>query len=139
MFQVAGCIKCHKINCIGSQLGPDLTGIHKRFQGVKLLQQILQPSKEINQKYQSYLITTDNGKSMTGLLVKEDDLAYHLLPNPLLPEQLKTVAKNQVDEITTSPLSTMPDGLLMTLTRDEILDLLAYVEAGGDIKHPYFQ
>ncbi|MEO2046644.1 MAG: DUF6797 domain-containing protein [Pirellulales bacterium] len=139
MFQVAGCIKCHKINCIGSQLGPDLTGIHKRFQGVKLLQQILQPSKEINQKYQSYLITTDNGKSITGLLVKEDDLAYHLLPNPLLPEHLTTVAKNQVDEITTSPQSTMPDGLLMTLTREEILDLLAYVEAGGDIKHPYFQ
>lgn len=139
MFQVAGCIKCHKINCVGSQLGPDLTQVNKRFQGTKLLEQILKPSTEINKQYQSYVIITDDGKSLTGLLTAEDDQAYHVLPNPLLPDQINSIPKNTIDELIPSKLSTMPDGLLMTLTREEILDLLAFVEAGGDPKHNYFQ
>jgi len=139
MFHVAGCIKCHKINCVGSAIGPDLTETHKRFQGVKLLEQILTPSSEIHKEYQSYVIITDAGKSLVGLLVKEDDKAYHLLPNPLLPEQITIIPKDEIDEIIPSKLSTMPEGLLMTLTRDEILDLLAFIEASGDPKHKCFQ
>ena len=111
----------------------------ERFTGAKLLREILEPSREINQHYQTYMLTDTSGKQITGLLVREDDEAFHLLGNPLEPDQITVVAKADVEEVTVSKQSTMPEGLLMTLTREEILDLLAYIEAGGNPGHPCFQ
>ncbi len=139
MFRVASCNKCHRINCQGEKLGPDLTDISKRFTGAKLLQQILEPSSEINKQYQTHVVVTKSGKIFTGLLAKEDDETLHLLPNPLLPEQITSIPKEKIDESTISLQSTMPTGLLMTLSREEILDLLAFLEAGGNPAHDYFQ
>ncbi|NOZ40612.1 MAG: c-type cytochrome, partial [Planctomycetes bacterium] len=139
MFRVASCGKCHRLNCQGEKLGPDLTDVSKRFAGAKLLQQILEPSSEINKQYQTHLITTDTGKVFTGLLAKEDAESLHLLPNPLQPEQITILPKNNIDETNVSSQSTMPTGLLMTLSREEILDLLALLEAGGDPRHEYFR
>jgi len=138
MFHVAQCIKCHKINCQGTELGPDLTQVNKRFTGAKLLQQILQPSIEINKDFQSYMVIDAAGKSTIGLLLREDDQALHLLTNPLLPDEVSIVPKSEIEETVVSKLSTMPDGLLMTLSQEEILDLLAFVQAGGDPKHVSF-
>jgi putative heme-binding domain-containing protein len=131
MFSEAGCIQCHVIAGKGTNLGPDLTTVNKRFRGAKLLQQILEPSAEINKQYQTYLATKSDGTMLTGLMVKDEPQAIHLLPNPLHPEELIVVPKDQIDELMPSSLSTMPKGLLMTLTREEILDLLHYVERGG--------
>jgi hypothetical protein len=47
--------------------------------------------------------------------------------------------KSDIDSKNKSPVSLMPKGLLDKLTRDEILDLMAYVIAKGDSKHPAFQ
>ena len=139
MFHVASCIKCHRINCQGEKLGPELTDVSKRFTGAKLLQQILQPSSEINKQYQTHVVLTDAGKIFTGLLAKEDDVSLHLLPNPLQPEQITTIPKDDIEEANVSTQSTMPTGLLMTLTREEILDLLAFLEAGGNPEQDYFR
>jgi len=138
-FHVAGCIKCHKINCQGKQLGPDLTEANKRFTGSKLLQQILQPSDEINKNYQTYLVVDTSGKTTAGLLLREDPQSLHLLTNPLLPDEVTTIPKSEIEETDMSKQSTMPEGLLMTLSRDQILDLLAFIQAGGDPKHELFQ
>ncbi len=51
-FESAGCIKCHKIGDAGVNLGPDLTKVSERFKGGKLLQQMLEPSSEVNKQYQ---------------------------------------------------------------------------------------
>ena len=131
VFSVAGCIKCHAIGGAGTNLGPDLSDVHKRFQGTKLLKQILEPSAEINKDYQTYVVTTSDGTLTAGLMVKEKPDEIHLLPNPLKPHDVVVINRNDIDEITASQQSTMPKGLLMTLTRDEILDLLHYVQSGG--------
>ena len=138
MFQVAGCIKCHKINCQGMSLGPDLTDVHKRFTEAKLLEQILQPSSEINKDFQSVVVRDAAGRVTTGLLMGEDEQAIRLLTNPLLPDEVTKVSKATIEETTISKQSTMPAGLLMTLSREEILDLLAFVQSGGDPQHPCF-
>jgi len=139
MFHVASCSKCHKINCLGTSLGPALTEVSKRFAGEKLLQQILHPSSEINKNFQTYTIIESTGKSLTGLLLREDDQAMHLLTNPLLPDEVTIVPKSEIEETLVSNQSTMPEGLLMTLSKEEILDLLAYLQAGGDPQHELFQ
>ena len=115
MFHIAGCIKCHKINCQGEPLGPDLTQVNKRYTGAKLLQQILEPSSEINKQYQTHLVITDSGKVISGLLVQEDTESLHLVSNPLEPDRITIIPKSKIDETNVSLQSTMPTGLLMTL------------------------
>ena len=139
MFREASCIKCHRASCFGDTLGPDLTDVSKRFKGAPLLQHILEPSVEINPQYQTHVVITDAGKVFTGLLSKEDAQSLHLVPNPLHPDQVTIIPKNEIEESSVSTQSTMPTGLLMTLSREEILDLLAFVEAGGDPMHQHFE
>lgn len=128
IFAAAGCFQCHVVAGTGEKLGPDLTDIAKRFQGPKLLEQILDPSAEINQDYQTHAFLTDDGQTVAGLIVKEDDQTVHVLPNPLTPEAITIVEKSRLEARRTSQLSTMPKGLLMTFQRDEILDLLAFLQ-----------
>jgi putative heme-binding domain-containing protein len=135
LFHVAGCIKCHAIGGHGEKLGPDLTDVSKRFRGAKLLEQVLDPSSEINKQYRAVVVVTTEGNSITGLVVKEEPNAIQLLANPLKPAEVTTIDKSSIDEMTASPISTMPKGLLMTFEKDEILDLLAFIESGGNMHH----
>lgn len=53
------------------------------------------------------------------------------IPNLLIPDAITVVPKEQVEEKVASKISSMPQGMVDGLTRDEILDLLAFLEAGG--------
>ncbi len=139
MFQVASCSKCHKIGDQGQKYGPDLTKIQQRFRGAPLLRQILEPSHQINKQYQTYTLLTAAGKTITGLIVKDEPQSVQILTNPLKPEEVIVLPKDEIEEMEPSTVSTMPKGLLMTLTADEILDLLAFLEAGGNPDHPLFR
>ncbi len=138
VFESAGCIKCHKMNNAGSTLGPELTKVAERFKGQKLLQQVLEPSTEINKQYQTWVAVHEDGRAMSGLKVAEDATSITLMPNPLKPENKVTLAKDELEEIEASQTSTMPQNLLITYSNDEILDLLAYIQAGGDASSSVF-
>ena len=139
MFDVAGCSKCHVIAGEGTKLGPDLTDVQQRYKGAKLLEQILAPSTQINKQYQTYSLLTTQGETITGLILLEESDAYHVLPNPLKPEEIRIVKKTHLETMEASSVSTMPTGLLMTLEKDEILDLLSFIEAGGNSNHANFR
>ncbi|MEQ9411363.1 MAG: plastocyanin/azurin family copper-binding protein [Fuerstiella sp.] len=128
VFQLAGCIKCHRIGQQGEKLGPDLSDVTKRFTGIRLLQQILQPSAEINKQYQTWIAVTHEGRTVAGLMTEQNEESITLLPNPLQPAATVLMARDQLDELIPSRQSTMPEGLLMTFTKDEILDLLAFIQ-----------
>jgi len=132
VFTEAGCIKCHKLNDKGTTLGPDLTKVAERFKGQKLLQQILDPSTEINKQYQTWVAVLNDGRIISGLIVEQNDASITLLPNPLNPEQRLTFARRDLEELEPSLTSTMPMSLLITFTKDEILDVVAYIQSGGD-------
>ena len=100
---------------------------------VGLLTEIVQPSTIIDEKFRTQIITTQQGKLLSGVVVHEDDKVVRLLSSPLGEgEKPKEVAKADIDERVQSKISLMPLGLLNTLTNQEILDLLAYVESGGN-------
>ncbi|HAD60109.1 MAG TPA: heme-binding protein, partial [Planctomycetaceae bacterium] len=94
--------------------------------------QILHPSVEINKKYQSSIVVTDEGKVYTGLITAQSDAAITLMPNPLKPEFTVTLKRDEIDEVALSDKSTMPEGLLMTFTKEEILDLLAFIQGAAE-------
>jgi putative heme-binding domain-containing protein len=94
------------------------------------LESIIEPSKVISEQYQNSTLTQKEGTSVTGRIVDETDEKVVLQPNLLSSERV-TVQKSDLTARTPSKLSPMPEGLVNSLTQDEILDLLAYIESAG--------
>jgi hypothetical protein len=67
-----------------------------------------------------------------GRIVSEDDQNVVLATNPVDPDDRRRIAKSQLDSQRVSNVSPMPAGLLDTLTREEILDLLAWLLNGDE-------
>ncbi len=136
LFQTLACATCHQLRGEGGKIGPDLTEVSKKLATKKmdrlgLITELLQPSKAIDEKFRTQVITTDDGKFFSGVIVFEDDKLIRLVTNPLENEaQPQEIRKDAIDERTASNVSIMPEGLLNTLTREEILDLLAFVVKG---------
>ena len=130
-FVKARCNQCHVVDGHGTNLGPELTEISKRFKGEKLLLQLVEPSVEINKKYLLNQFLLDSGKIVSGVIVKETDTEFDVVSNLLTPQIVTKVAKKEIDEQFPSRISAMPEGLLNVLQRDEIVDLLSFLESGG--------
>jgi putative heme-binding domain-containing protein len=138
LFNVASCIGCHKMNGKGANVGPDLTQLPKEYTPTDILLHMLEPSKKIDRKYQSNIFEMVSGKTIAGLIVKEDETTVHVVDNPTAPDKVRVIPKDDIDDRSVSPVSIMPQGVLNKLTKEEILDLLAYVVAKGDRKNPIF-
>ena len=73
-FEAAGvqCKNCHRVGKEGQEVGPELTAIGKKFDRAQLLESILEPSKRVDPKYVTYLVETNKGQLVSGLLVTKD-------------------------------------------------------------------
>lgn len=132
LFRTASCVACHKLGDEGNNFGPELAMLSKEMTAVEITRHILEPSLKIEEKYRSNTILTDDGRSITGLVIAETPSEVAIVENPVAKADPVRLAKSSIDERVVSPISIMPKGLLDKLTRDEILDLVAYVAARGD-------
>ena len=140
LFSVANCVGCHKLNNVGQEIGPDLSKLDaKKKVTPHILRSLLEPSKDIDEKYQSSSFVMDSGKIITGMVTKEDASTVTVMVDPLAKAAPLVLQKDEIDERSKSKVSIMPKGLLNKLTAEEILDLIAYVHAGGDMKHMLFK
>jgi putative heme-binding domain-containing protein len=140
IFQAASCVSCHKFGGTGNEIGPDLTKLDpKQQKPIEILHDLLDPSFRINEKYQTFTFELESGKVLTGLVVAETPDVVKVIENPLAKVEPVTIKKAQIAERKKSPVSIMPKGLLDKLTREEILDLIAYVAAGANPRSPLFQ
>jgi len=130
-FVKARCHQCHKVAGHGVNLGPDLRDVHKRFKGKKLLQQIIEPSAEVNKKFKTTQFLMADGRVVSGVVMKETAAEYHVVKNLLIPNAVTRLRKRDIDESLPSRISPMPAGLLNTLTKEEIVDLVSFIESGG--------
>ena len=130
-FVKARCNQCHVVAGHGVNLGPDLAESIKTLKGEELLRQIIEPSSKIHEKFQNYQLATSDGRVVTGVILKEDGAEYEVVTNLLTPHTVTRIRKADVEEKAASKISPMPEGLLNVLTRDEILDLHAFLESGG--------
>ncbi len=136
------CVFCHKVSddpaLPAGVFGPDLTQVSARFNRHDLLMHILEPSKFIDEKFKLVSVTRSDGTTLTGSLESEDDERVTLRTNPLAPEQTE-IGKSMITARKVSDISPMPPGLLNALKAEQIMDVLAWFEAGGDPKHKVFQ
>jgi putative heme-binding domain-containing protein len=103
-----------------------------------LLESLLEPSKVISDQYQNVLVTKKDDEDVTGIVVEDTASKLVLVVNGLTGTKVE-VKKSDVKSKAASKLSPMPEGLINILTREEILDLLAYIESAGDRRHAAFR
>ncbi len=145
LFRVAQCAACHKIKKEGGVLGPELTHIANAFSKrgpeprVQLVQSILHPSRDIADRYRVVILDTDDGKQVSGIVIENDTQGFRLANNPAQSEATIFIPRDAVESIEQTEISLMPSGLLSTLTLDDIMDLVAYIETGGDASQSVFQ
>jgi len=139
-YEAVTCARCHKFgNFVGDvNLGPDLTTAGSRYSAKDLLENIIEPSKVISDQHAARFVVTDRGLTYHGTIVKETDKVVVIKPDPSKPATV-TISKDEIDERGISKVSRMPTGLLNSLTREQILDLMAYVLSGGKQNDPSFR
>jgi putative heme-binding domain-containing protein len=139
MFAAAGCFACHRFGNEGGMTGPDLTGSAGRYSARDLLDQIINPSKEINEQFAPIVVTKNNGDTVTGVIVNLNNDNVMVNTDAANPFQQETIDRKLVKSIEFSKTSPMPEGLLQMLTQEEIADLTAYILSQGDKKHAMFR
>jgi putative heme-binding domain-containing protein len=138
VFTDAQCIRCHRFGNQGGAVGPDVTAVGSRYGHREILESILEPSKVINEQYQSITIVQRDGDDVTGRIVHEDYQTVTVVTDPLAATRVQ-IAKTNIARRLVSKISPMPEGLVNTFTREEILDLIAYLESDGKDGAPAFQ
>jgi putative heme-binding domain-containing protein len=122
-FQEAQCIKCHRFNGRGEGIGPDLTTVAQRFQRKEILESIVYPNQVVSDQYASQIVIA-NGKTYTGISAKNANGDMTVLQSDGTKVQ---VAAGDIEEVQTSKASSMPEGLLNTLTLEQVADLFAFM------------
>ncbi len=118
------CLKCHTIHGVGGNVGPDLSAIGKKASRENLFESILFPSKAIADQYFSWVVETQKGLQITGLLVEETP--DHITIRDANAKDSK-IAKKDIASREKSPVSIMPADLLAYMTEDDLVDMVAYL------------
>ena len=126
VFAGAGtCAKCHIVNGEGKSVGPNLSGVGAKLSREALYESVLAPSAAISHSYETYTAIMEDGRSVTGLLVSQS------------PDQVVirgadsidvTLPAGQVEELVKQPVSLMPADLATTLSAEELVDVVAWME-----------
>jgi putative heme-binding domain-containing protein len=124
------CLMCHRMGEEGGSVGPDLTAIASRFSRRDILESIVDPSKVISEQYANSELVLKDGTTIVGRVVADNGEKLLVRPSMLAPD-MQEVAKADLKSREPSKISPMPPGLLNMLSKNEILDLLAYFEAAG--------
>ena len=104
-----------------------------------MLREILDPSAQISDQFRTHSIATTSGLVVEGRILQRNNKQLTVATDPKRPQSVVQIPVDEVDEMVPSKNSMMPKDLLNTLHLEDILDLLAYIESGGDPKHANFR
>ncbi|MCP4190781.1 MAG: c-type cytochrome [Planctomycetaceae bacterium] len=125
----AACSVCHAVNGKGGDTGPNLSRIGRIRRRVDLLEAILYPNSSIVNSFETYAVVTTTGRIEQGV-IQQADARKIILRNA--QRQDISIPREAVEEISRTGHSIMPQGLEKNLNKDELSDLLAYLESLGD-------
>jgi putative membrane-bound dehydrogenase-like protein len=120
----AQCLKCHTVQGVGGQIGPDLSKIGTKASRENLYESILFPSKAIADQFVTWQITTIRGTVLSGLIVEEK-------PDAIILRDANgkdtRIDRKEIESREKSPHSLMPEDNAKTLTEEELVDLVEYL------------
>jgi len=117
------CLTCHRLGNEGHDVGINLATVKNRT-AAELLTHILDPNREVSPNYFEYILVTDDGRTQTGVIATETATSITLRR----PEgKQQTILRENIETITSTGISLMPEGLEKKITTAEMADLLAFL------------
>jgi putative membrane-bound dehydrogenase-like protein len=127
---VKACSVCHRLEGGGHEVGPDLAALANKS-AAYLIQEILDPNRNVDSRYLEYVVQTKNGRTFNGLLAAETATSITLRGQE---GKEQVLLRTDIDELSSSGKSLMPEGLEKDIGRQDMADLLAYL--GGFASPP---
>ena len=118
------CSTCHRLGELGYSVGPDLTAVASKSHEF-LLQEIFDPNRNLDSRYVAYQAITDSGRTVSGLLLAETPSNITLRGPDAKDESL---VRSELEELVSNRLSLMPEGLEKVLSKQNIADILTYLD-----------
>ena len=123
-----GCVACHSVQGQGGTIGPDLGALGTAQPIELIISAILEPQKEIKEGYMSVSFLTQDGEELQGYLRRESP--DHLTIRDVLQNRDIRILRSRIKEKRQNG-SVMPAGLVDTLSRDDLVDLIRYLSELG--------
>lgn len=127
VFQEATCSTCHRLDNIGTAIGPDLTSLVDRSPQV-LQVAVIDPNRAVVEKYYEYVVLTANGRSLSGMLVEETSNNLTLVD---ASGKHHAVLRKDLDELISLGRSHMPEKLEEKLSLSQMADLFSFIRESG--------
>lgn len=124
---VKHCAACHRLAGLGNDVGPDLASVPDRSPQA-LLVAVLDPNRALEARYQQYIAETRGGMFVTGVLTAETSTSVTLVPVDGKPI---TLLRKDLDSLTSTGKSPMPEGFEKELKEDDLADLFAFVRGAA--------
>lgn len=121
------CATCHQVEGVGHAVGPDLTALASKSVDY-LLAEILDPNRNLDNRYLQYSANTADGRSLTGLLASESAAAVTLRQ---ADGRDVSLLRTDLESLKSSGRSLMPEGLEKDLPPVVMADLIAYLGGIG--------
>jgi putative heme-binding domain-containing protein len=133
----ARCSVCHQHSGRGGRIGPDLTDIAGNMTRERIIESILQPSREIAPHYQPWILVTEDGKPYTGLRLPQagDNGKENYFDSS---GKVFTLASEAIEERHTATTSIMPDNLQDTLSVEDLRDLVTFLRQRHEMRANLF-
>jgi len=122
------CSICHRLDNEGFEVGPDLLAVLRNKSAEQLLNDILDPSREVDSRYLNYQVTTKKGQVFSGLIAADTASSVTLRRGEKAED---TILRDQIEEIQATGKSLMPEGLEAQLSKQDVADLIAYLQAAA--------
>jgi len=117
------CANCHKLDNVGHDIGPNLRSLTDTKPS-SLLTSILDPSAAVDGKFVTYIVLTDDGRTFTGMIASETGNSITLVEKE---NKQHVILRTQIEDIHSTGMSLMPDGLEKVITHQEFADLISYL------------
>jgi len=128
------CAKCHRLFGEGSQIGPELTG-SQRSNLNYLLDNIVDPSAQLADTYRMSVIRLEDGRVIMGVVLQQNEKVLTLQT----ADERLALSVADIEEIQRTNKSLMPEGLLDSLTQQQIRDLVSYLQSSRQVALPHQQ
>src|SRR5215467_6470428 len=105
LLTAQGCLSCHRVGDTGSYVGPDLTTIGARRSGEEIRASLVSPKKDVNPENRGVELTTNDGKTITGRLLRHDGFSVQMMDSNNQLRSFQKAHLRKFEIVTTNPMT----------------------------------
>jgi putative heme-binding domain-containing protein len=124
------CAVCHRLNDQGQDVGPNLETV-REWTAEAMLTGILDPSRQFEPKFVAYTATTNAGETIYGVITGETGSSVTMKG---LDGKDRAVPRTELQSLTSSNRSLMPDGFESSMSKQQMADLMQFLKAPEQVK-----